>query len=190
MCPELMRAIREVAVFAWAVCGINGNLANFGHGFPGRGAQPPDGLPVWDPGAGAVGRGSENRPAGQYRQITGSASETSAPSYTTNGRGPTDMDGPAVERHSLYHSQQHLVPDGYGLGQRHGPGLPQHPRQRPFQSHDSGGALSQARASMFGCRCAAGGPLRRDGRRHAASSSQGPGLKVEEFCYCPRDDRQ
>ncbi|KAK0735909.1 hypothetical protein B0T21DRAFT_289891 [Apiosordaria backusii] len=46
---HLMRSIRDVAVFAWALSGINGNLANYGHGMPRRGAQPPDGLPVWDP---------------------------------------------------------------------------------------------------------------------------------------------
>ncbi|KAK4181913.1 hypothetical protein QBC36DRAFT_1479 [Triangularia setosa] len=46
---HLMRSIRDVAVFAWALSGINGNLATYGHGMPRRGAQPPDGLPVWDP---------------------------------------------------------------------------------------------------------------------------------------------
>jgi len=43
-----MRSIRDVAVFAWPVVGINGNLATFSRGSPGSGAQPPDGLPVWD----------------------------------------------------------------------------------------------------------------------------------------------
>lgn len=46
-----MRSIRDVAVFAWPVVGINGNLATFSRGMPGSGAQPPDGLPVWDPDA-------------------------------------------------------------------------------------------------------------------------------------------
>ncbi|KAL2127692.1 hypothetical protein VTI74DRAFT_10307 [Chaetomium olivicolor] len=45
---QLMRSIRDVAVFAWAVTGINGTLANFGHGRPRIGAQPFDGLPVWE----------------------------------------------------------------------------------------------------------------------------------------------
>lgn len=47
----LMKSIRDVAVFAWAVCGINGNLAAFGQGQPTGEAQPPEGLPVWDPDA-------------------------------------------------------------------------------------------------------------------------------------------
>lgn len=46
---QLMRSIRDVAVFAWALVGINGNLANYGHGVPQGEAQPPDGLPIWDP---------------------------------------------------------------------------------------------------------------------------------------------
>ncbi|KAK4644358.1 hypothetical protein QC761_304070 [Podospora bellae-mahoneyi] len=46
---HLMRSIRDVAVFAWALTGINGNMAAYGHGMPRRGAQPPDRLPVWDP---------------------------------------------------------------------------------------------------------------------------------------------
>ncbi|KAK3306617.1 uncharacterized protein B0T15DRAFT_394220 [Chaetomium strumarium] len=46
---QLMRSIRDVAVFAWAVTGINGTLANYGQGRPRRGAQPVDGLPVWMP---------------------------------------------------------------------------------------------------------------------------------------------
>ncbi|KAK3950138.1 hypothetical protein QBC32DRAFT_218116, partial [Pseudoneurospora amorphoporcata] len=33
---QLMRSIRDVAVFAWALVGINGNIANYAHGFPPR----------------------------------------------------------------------------------------------------------------------------------------------------------
>jgi hypothetical protein len=39
-----MRSIRDVAVFAWAVTGINPNLANYGQDRPRIGAQPADGL--------------------------------------------------------------------------------------------------------------------------------------------------
>ncbi|KAK0643474.1 hypothetical protein B0T16DRAFT_415982 [Cercophora newfieldiana] len=57
-----MRSIRDVAVFAWAVVGINGNLASFSHGRPGRGAQPLEGLPVWDPtAASTLYQGPENQ---------------------------------------------------------------------------------------------------------------------------------
>ncbi|KAK3988552.1 hypothetical protein QBC44DRAFT_101507 [Cladorrhinum sp. PSN332] len=50
---QLMRSIRDVAVFAWALSGINGNMATYGRGLPRRGAQPGDGLPIWEPSHGA-----------------------------------------------------------------------------------------------------------------------------------------
>ena len=46
-----MAAIRDVAVFAWSLTGINGSLAQYGKGTPAPEALPPDGLPVWDPNA-------------------------------------------------------------------------------------------------------------------------------------------
>jgi hypothetical protein len=42
-------SIRECAVFAWSVAGINGNIASYARGIPRGEAQPPTGLPVWDP---------------------------------------------------------------------------------------------------------------------------------------------
>jgi hypothetical protein len=46
-----MQAIRDVAVFAWALVGINGSLAEYAdtRGKPVGEAQPPDGFPIWDP---------------------------------------------------------------------------------------------------------------------------------------------
>lgn len=46
---DFMNSIREVAAFAWSLAGINGNIASYGHGVPRGEAQPPAGLPVWDP---------------------------------------------------------------------------------------------------------------------------------------------
>lgn len=46
---EFMNSIREVAVFAWSLTGINGSLARYGRGRPTGESQPPGGLPVWDP---------------------------------------------------------------------------------------------------------------------------------------------
>lgn len=45
----VMKAIRDIAVFAWSLTGINGSLAQHGRGRPEGEALPPDGLPVWDP---------------------------------------------------------------------------------------------------------------------------------------------
>lgn len=46
-----MAAIRDVAVFAWSLTGINGSLAQYAKGKPVGDATPPGGLPIWDPNA-------------------------------------------------------------------------------------------------------------------------------------------
>ena len=46
---DLMNRIREVAVFAWALTGINGSLADYAVGKPTPESQPPDGVPIWSP---------------------------------------------------------------------------------------------------------------------------------------------
>ena len=48
---DFMNSIREVAVFAWALTGINGSLSQYSRGKPKPGAQPFNGMPVWDPNA-------------------------------------------------------------------------------------------------------------------------------------------
>ncbi|KAK4936691.1 hypothetical protein LTR10_022478 [Elasticomyces elasticus] len=45
-----MAAIRDVAVFAWSLTGINGSLAQYAHGHA-SGEAVPLGMPVWDPNA-------------------------------------------------------------------------------------------------------------------------------------------
>jgi hypothetical protein len=44
-----MQSIRDVAVFAWALTGINGSLAEYARGSPVGESQPPEGLPIWNP---------------------------------------------------------------------------------------------------------------------------------------------
>jgi hypothetical protein len=44
-----MQSIRDVAVFAWALTGINGSLKDYARGTPVGESQPPDGFPVWNP---------------------------------------------------------------------------------------------------------------------------------------------
>ncbi|KAK1829176.1 hypothetical protein QBC39DRAFT_392726 [Podospora conica] len=41
---QLMNSIRDDAVFAWGLVGINQGYADYGHGQPGKGSQPADGL--------------------------------------------------------------------------------------------------------------------------------------------------
>lgn len=49
----LMATIRDVAVFAWGLTGINGSLVDYGKGKPSGEALPPGGLPIWDPSSNA-----------------------------------------------------------------------------------------------------------------------------------------
>jgi hypothetical protein len=67
-----MQSIRDVAVFAWALVGINGSLTDYSHGKPVGESQPPDGFPVWDPSPGAK---SSIAPSGY---VSGSGSGSSA----------------------------------------------------------------------------------------------------------------
>lgn len=54
---QLMRSIRDVAVFAWALVGINGNLATYAHGLPKAGTRPAvDGLAGWNATTGSTSR--------------------------------------------------------------------------------------------------------------------------------------
>jgi len=46
---DFMNSIRDVAVFAWALTGINGNIASYSRGTPRGEAAPAYGYPIWDP---------------------------------------------------------------------------------------------------------------------------------------------
>lgn len=68
---HLMQSIRDVAVFAWALVGINGNLASYTHGRPRDEAAPPGGLPIWDPTAvGSVYQPPENQAAAKWAAMS------------------------------------------------------------------------------------------------------------------------
>ncbi|GAM36990.1 hypothetical protein TCE0_022r06521 [Talaromyces pinophilus] len=46
---DFFRTIRDVAVFAWGIVGINGSLEKYRRGQPSGDALPPDGIPIWNP---------------------------------------------------------------------------------------------------------------------------------------------
>lgn len=48
---NIMRSIRDVAVFAWSLVGINGNIAAHAKGKAVGEAMPPGGVPIWEPHA-------------------------------------------------------------------------------------------------------------------------------------------
>lgn len=63
---DFMSAIRDQAIFAWALTGINGALAEYGNGKPFGESVPQDGFPVWasdprqSPDTGKGGNGWHN----------------------------------------------------------------------------------------------------------------------------------
>ena len=70
---DFMNSIRDIAIFAWALVGINGSLAEYSSGSPRGESQPAAGIPIWQP--------SPDR-------------ERYAPSHSANNRGD-----PANDRH-------------------------------------------------------------------------------------------
>lgn len=70
---QLMKSIRDVAVFAWAVVGINNKLAVFGRGVPRDNSQPHDALQNHDLN---ISNSSHHDSEGQPRPRWGRASST------------------------------------------------------------------------------------------------------------------
>lgn len=73
---SFMQAIRDVAVFAWALVGINGSLAEYAdpRAKPVGEAQPPDGFPIWDPAPESGDREKFSAAPSGYASGSGSSS--------------------------------------------------------------------------------------------------------------------
>ena len=64
---DFLQTIREVAVFAWSLTGINGSLVRYSRGTPSGESQPPSGFPIWEPkrnGESSNGYGDHNGGSG------------------------------------------------------------------------------------------------------------------------------
>ncbi|KAM0327978.1 hypothetical protein ACHAQA_005377 [Verticillium albo-atrum] len=112
---QLMSSIRDVAVFAWALIGINGNLATYTRGLPQGEAQPPEGIPVWDPNAGSSlsYQGPENQAVQRWIDYEkGRANTAGAAQYDTNGYGR--------EAHQSHHQQRQQYGQPQQQQQHHG----------------------------------------------------------------------
>lgn len=107
---QLMRSIRDVAVFAWALCGINGNLAAYSHGRPAGEATPPDGLPIWDPNAvHSAYQPPENQAAARWAAVIANANDTAQrPSSPAPPCYP-----PSYHTPSSYHDSQYPMDTNY-----------------------------------------------------------------------------
>ncbi|KAI1433646.1 hypothetical protein GGR50DRAFT_695888 [Xylaria sp. CBS 124048] len=120
---QLMNSIREVAVFAWGLVGINGNLASHSHGNPSGESQPADGLPIWDP----------NAPTTSYL-----GPEPPSSRYPVNGLAPDHSADPGPSRHRVLgtgptasEAQGHV---GLGMSNSGNPGHPSPPAVWPSPS--------------------------------------------------------
>ncbi|QPC76424.1 hypothetical protein HYE68_007176 [Fusarium pseudograminearum] len=109
---QLMQSIRDVAVFAWALCGINGNIASYSHGQPSGEAQPPDGLPIWDP------TGEESSYEGPYNQAAqrwAREAQRQQPSLHPQDSVSTDFSMEGTADYSSYGAgYQNHASNGYG----------------------------------------------------------------------------
>ncbi|CAO2652888.1 Nn.00g022990.m01.CDS01 [Neocucurbitaria sp. VM-36] len=70
-----MQSIRDVAVFAWALTGINGSLADYARGSPIGDSQPAEGFSVWKPLPDPTQLGRQS--AGSSGYVSGSNSSSS-----------------------------------------------------------------------------------------------------------------
>ncbi|KAF2864411.1 hypothetical protein K470DRAFT_267260 [Piedraia hortae CBS 480.64] len=72
---DFLNAIRQQAVFAWAITGTNGSMASYARSKPLGGAVPPSGISVWENeakagGIGAQVDGSNDRKSGDNGRLT------------------------------------------------------------------------------------------------------------------------
>lgn len=88
---DFMSTIRDVAVFAWSLTGINGSLVQYGRGKPVGESTPPGGVPVWDPKSNAD---PENRFNGFADNINRRISEP----YINSGSNSSGSDEEIVWR--------------------------------------------------------------------------------------------
>lgn len=99
---HLMMSIRDVAVFAWALVGINGKLAAYSHGHARGEAAPPDGLPIWDPSAANTGyEPPHNQAAARWMAYDQSIDK---------GKGPAAPQAAALSANSHYASSIQDLP--------------------------------------------------------------------------------
>lgn len=128
---HLMSSIRDVAVFAWALVGINGKLAAYSHGHARGEAAPAEGLPIWEP----------NAPNTNYQPPHNQA----AARWMAYDQQSMDKDkGPAAPQASVLHGDPHYAPSNHNTRDLPAPlfampGYLQNPSMRPYQPSPSSG---------------------------------------------------
>ena len=102
-----MNTIREVAVFAWSLTGINGSLAQYGRGRPTGESLPPGGLPIWEPDANA---GLEIQRLNGIDNILHRTTEHQYPGYGPSRHTHIDDYGHTVGNSNTRFQYQHGFP--------------------------------------------------------------------------------
>ncbi|KAI1381802.1 hypothetical protein F4677DRAFT_4806 [Hypoxylon crocopeplum] len=146
---QLMKSIRDVAVFAWALVGINGNIAAYGRGVPRENSQPHDEIPAWDQRATKPPshRGHDTQLPQQWggtplpESHSGNANEPSDVRYVSNlnteasqgGYGPTpaefDNRSPGYSGATAWPRSGQYAPSWHTMQQ------PSHPSSSTFNQH-------------------------------------------------------
>ncbi|KAI4100865.1 MAG: hypothetical protein LQ339_005368 [Xanthoria mediterranea] len=112
---DFMDTIREVAVFAWALTGINGSMSQYSRGKPSGESQPPEGMPVWN-GRPSAGPGGE-RTGRSDAHINGNVSREPYDYHRRLGDRRQNYHEPCDGWHQepyAYHHQPAIVPNGIG----------------------------------------------------------------------------
>ncbi|MCJ1277814.1 hypothetical protein MMC21_005628 [Puttea exsequens] len=123
---DFMNSIREVAVFAWSLTGINGSLNQYARGTPTGESIPPGGLPIWDPNSNAGPETSRPNIAGyltEEQHFDKGIADHGRYGHTTpmNGNGPAgsnyDLSGvPKALHDGRYGYNGYAANNGYSDG--------------------------------------------------------------------------
>jgi hypothetical protein len=137
---DFMGAIQGLAVFAWALTGINGNIASYSRGTPRGEAVPQTGFPIYQPQAQIPNElGPENQAMKKWSQWTErpqnhSWYQTSHPQYMPIDQGitnPMQNNG-----HTLFPSNCHQTHSYGSGGYQNGQQTGQHQTQVSRQNGD------------------------------------------------------
>lgn len=112
---QLMTSIRDVAVFAWALVGINGNIAEHAHGLPKGGTRSGEGLDGWDRATGSTRRHSrsENPGHGSWSQPDNERCQTRTSRRCHDPAYPTANTAPHRYNQTGQQAQEHVTYNGF-----------------------------------------------------------------------------
>lgn len=181
---NVMNSIRDVAVFAWSLVGINGNIAAHGHGTPVGEAMPPGGLPIWEPHPGNnLGNGPNNQAQEMWHPWSGRDQQREQPKQDYplfrrhrdqfgNYRFDDLAPSATTARASMWQSRQGGPATAHGQFSAYGHG-PGEQGGIGFANPATAGHLPVPSMQQFNADADAGGRNFREGGHSPASGTQG-----------------